>query len=201
MQIEIEAKFTDVNPNKIREKLKNLGGKLVFPERLMKRKVFDFKDKNLYNNGAWMRVRDEGGGKITMSYKCLRERTLHGTNEITIEINNFDSACDILKAIGLINKSYQETKREIWELNGVEVTIDTWPWIPTFVEIEADDEEKVKSAASNLGFDWQQAMFGSVENVYQMHFDATEKEIDSWESITFVPIPDWLESKRKKLND
>lgn len=99
MQIEIEAKFTDVNPNEIREKLKSLGGKLVFPERLMKRRVFDFQDENLYNNGAWVRVRDEGDGKIAMSYKCLRERTLHGTDEITIEVNNFDSACDILKSI------------------------------------------------------------------------------------------------------
>jgi len=32
--------------------------------------------------------------------------------------------------------SYQETRREKWMLDDAEVTIDTWPWIPTFIEIE-----------------------------------------------------------------
>ena len=94
-------------------------------------------------------------------------------------------------------KSYQETKREKWKLNGVEITIDTWPWIPTFVEVEAADEASVKKAVELLGLDWSQTMHGSVENIYQMHYDFSDEEIDKWESITFIPEPEWLLVKKK----
>jgi adenylate cyclase class 2 len=82
-------------------------------------------------------------------------------------------------------------------LNGVEVTIDTWPWIPTFVELEASSEEKLMGAAKELELNWQQVIHGSVETAYQANYDVTEEEIDGWESITFIPVPDWLEIKRK----
>src|SRR3989344_5617999 len=54
-------------------------------------------------------------------------------------------------------KSYQETKREKWTMGNSEITIDTWPWIPTFLEIESPTEEEVKSIAKKLGFDWKDA--------------------------------------------
>ncbi|MBP6943247.1 MAG: hypothetical protein KBB55_04375, partial [Candidatus Buchananbacteria bacterium] len=94
-------------------------------------------------------------------------------------------------------KAYQETKREKWLLGDVEVTIDTWPWVPTFVELEGPTEEEVKAAAQKLGLDWNQVMHGSVETIYQMHYDFTEAEIDHWDSITFIPEPEWLVAKKK----
>ena len=41
-------------------------------------------------------------------------------------------------------------------------------------------------------------MHGSVETVYQRHFDVTEEEVDKWKSIIFIDIPNWLEKKRKQ---
>ncbi|MDP3800167.1 MAG: class IV adenylate cyclase [bacterium] len=197
MQTEIEAKFLDINPASIREKLKNIGAKLIYPERLMTRKVFDFSDHKLEKDGAWIRVRNEGD-KITLSYKRLIDRSLHGTKEITVIVDSFDQTCNFLLALGFVQDSFQETKREKWELEDCEITIDTWPWIPTFIELEAPTEEKIKNLAGKLSLDWEQAMHGSVETAYQKYFDVTEKEIDGWEKITFEPVPDWLEIKRKK---
>jgi adenylate cyclase class 2 len=94
--------------------------------------------------------------------------------------------------------SYQETKRETWKLEDCEVTIDTWPWIPTFLEIEGGSESSVRKTASILGLDWSQAVHGSVENIYMSHYDVTEEEVDDWPDITFVPVPEWLEKKRRK---
>ncbi len=165
----------------------------------MKRNVFDYPDERLEKEGAWVRVRDEGDNKITLSYKRLVNRTLQGTKEITLDVSSFDTMCNFLLAIGLKQDAYQETKREKWEFEGSEITIDTWPWIPTFVEIESPTEDKLKDIAKSLGFDWSQAMHGSVETVYQKYYDVTEQEIDGWESITFVPVPDWLEIKKKKI--
>ena len=133
-----------------------------------------------------------------MSYKRLEDRTLHGTKEITFDISDFDAGCDFLIASGFDMKSYQETKREKWIYKKSEITIDTWPWIPTFVEIESETEEEIKQVAKEIGFDWKDALHGSVENAYQHVYDVSEDEIDGWESITFSPIPDWLEIRKKK---
>jgi adenylate cyclase class 2 len=193
METEIEAKFLDIDPKGIRGKLKELGAQLIYPEVLMKRKVFDHPTNK---QGDWLRVRDEGD-KITMSYKKVVDRTVHGTKEISIEVSDFDDACAILAATQLRLASYQETRREKWMLDGAEVTIDTWPWIPTFVEIEASSEEALRSAAAKLSLDWGSALYGSVEPAYQKYYKVTEKEIDSWPEIVFGSAPDWLEKKRK----
>ena len=197
METELEAKFLDIDPDSLRKSLKESGAKLAHPERLMKRKAFDFPDERLEKEGGWIRVRDEGD-KITLSYKRLVDRTIHGTKEITVEVSDFEKTCNILIAAGLQADAYQETKREKWELEGSEITIDTWPWIPTFVEIEAGSEDKLKEVVKKIGLDWKNAMHGSVETAYQKYFDVTEQEVDSWENITFTPVPEWLEVKRRK---
>jgi len=197
MKTEIEAKFLKVNVEEIRQKLQKIGAVMEYPERLMKRKIFDYPDTRLLKIGAWIRVRDEGEGKITLSYKQLQDRSLHGTKEITMDVSDFETACNFLQATGLDSKSYQETKREKWKLGESEITIDTWPWIPTFVEVESETEEEIHKVSELLGFDWSTALHGSVETAYQDLFDVTEDEIDHWEQITFTPVPDWLEIRRK----
>jgi adenylate cyclase class 2 len=198
MQTEIEAKFLGINADDLRSKLKAISAVMKYPERLMKRKVFDYPDNKLRKDGAWIRVRDEGENKITLSYKKLIDRTLHGTKEITLDVSNFEAMCSFLQACGFDNKSYQETKREKWIFKKTEITIDTWPWIPTFVEIESENEEEIREVSNLLGFDWNKALHGSVETAYQDLYNVTEEEIDGWEEITFIPVPDWLEIKRKQ---
>src|SRR3989344_2502625 len=188
MQTEIEAKFLGIKPENTRTILQKLGGKLVHPEHLMKRRVFDFPDKTLQKTGAWVRVRDEGE-KVTLSLKQLINRTLHGTKELTIEVSDFETTCDFLARLGLRSHAYQETKRETWTLEDCEITIDTWPWIPTFLELEAPSEEKIKNLAEKLNLKWKDALHGSVETAYQAYYDVTEKEVVGWEKIIFEPIP------------
>lgn len=196
METEIEAKFPDVDSDLLRLRLEEIGAKLVHPEILMRRHVFDYSDRRLEKIGGWVRVRQESG-KITMSYKQLNDRTLHGTKEITVVVDDYEKACDFLTSIGLQQKAYQETKREAWLYKDVEVTIDTWPWVPSFVELEGPSEELVREVAADLNLDWNDSMHGSVETVYQMHYDFTEAEIDHWQEIKFCPEPDWLLAKKK----
>lgn len=196
MKTEIEAKFLKIETDKLRVRLKTLGAKLMYPEREMKRKTFDYADERLRKIGAWVRVRDEGEGKITLSYQRLEDRTLHGTKEITVDVSDFEATCNIRLACGFVQKSYQETKREKWLYKKSEITIDTWPWIPAFVEIESETEAEIKSTALELGFDWSLALHGSVENAYQAYYNVTDDEVDSWETITFTPVPEWLDIKR-----
>jgi adenylate cyclase class 2 len=69
MKIEYEATFSNVDKDKIRSKLSEVGAKLERPEFLQKRSVFHLPEGN-HLIGGWMRVRDEGD-KITMSVKVV----------------------------------------------------------------------------------------------------------------------------------
>ncbi|MFA4936737.1 MAG: CYTH domain-containing protein [Patescibacteria group bacterium] len=197
METEIEAKFLDVDPNQLRQLLKKLGAKLIHKERLMRRQTFDLLDLLLKNKGGWVRVRDEGD-KITLSYKQEKDRTLYGIRELTVEVSDFDLTCELLETIGLVKKGYQETKRETWILDECEVTIDTWPWIPTTVEVEGSTEKLVRQVSGKLALDWSHVLHGSVSIAYQKYFKVTDDEINEYPTITFGPVPDWLEKKRIK---
>jgi adenylate cyclase class 2 len=178
MKPEIEAKFLNVDHDALREKLQKIGAELVTPMRLMKRKNFDYPDNRLFSIGGWVRVRDEGNGKITMSYKQLNDRSLEGTHEVQLTIDSFDSAESFLDAIGLESKSYQETKRESWRLKDFEIELDEWPWSKPYIEIEGPDEASLKELAEQLNLNWDVVCHGSVEIVYQAEYDVSDEVID-----------------------
>ena len=192
--IEIEAKFL-VGHEETREKLKKLGGVLVKPMREMTRQCLDIPGRA--GDGSWLRVRDEGDGEVTMSYKQQGERTISGTSEICLRVDNLENALLFLKECGMVVKSLQQTRRESWELFGASIDLDEWPWIPSFIEIEAEDEETVRRVAEELGLDMANAIYGSVEPIYMKYYDVSEEDIDGWEEILLGPVPEWLEIKRR----
>ncbi|MGF7229465.1 MAG: class IV adenylate cyclase [Candidatus Saccharibacteria bacterium] len=197
MQTEIEAKFLNIDHDAMRAKLTSLGAYLERSDRLMRRQNYDFPDKRLNALHAWARLRDEGD-KITLTYKQLQDRGLHGTKEVNIIVDSFEQADKLLQALGLSVHTYQETRRESWTLNGVQIELDQWPWIKPFLEIEGPTENSVRLTAKLLGLDWDVAVHGSVEIAYQAEYDVTEAEIDAWPEILFTPVPDDLEKKRRK---
>ena len=198
MQTEIEAKWLSINPAAMRQTLLEAGASLTAPERLMIRRNFDYPDMRLEKVGGWVRVRNEGD-KVTLSYKQLNDRTVQGTKEINVVVDDFDITCSFIEAIGLKQTSIQETRRESWKLGDTEIEIDTWPWIPTFIEIEAKSENELFHVAEKLRLSRGEALHGSVEVAYQAVYDVSEAEIDGWEEIRFIETPDWLLEKAKKL--
>lgn len=197
MKPEIEAKFLDVDHEALRAKLKELGAERVQPLRLTKRKNYDFSDGRLSEIGGWVRLRDEGD-KITLSYKQLNDRTLHGTHEVSVVVSDFASADALLQTIGLQARTYQETKRESWRLGKFEIELDEWPWVKPFVEIEGPDEAGLKELAAKLGLTWDKACHGSAEIVYRAQYDLTDEEFNGIPVVTFDgPVPAWLEQRRR----
>ncbi len=196
MKPEIEVKFLKVDHDVLRARLAALGAECMHPMRLMRRKTFDFPDSRLsQTKNGWARIRDEGN-QVTMSYKQLNDRTLHGTHEVNLIVDNFENAEAFLLELGLVVKSYQETKRESWRLDDFEIELDVWPWAAPYIEIEGPDEQSLKHLAEQLGLDWAAACHGSVEIVYQAEYDVTDEEIDDISHMTFEePTPEWLQQK------
>jgi adenylate cyclase class 2 len=194
MKNEIEAQFLDINKNEVRAKLEEIGATLVKPEVKMKRVVF------YTGEHSFARVRDEGG-KIVMTYKDVSDdHSILGTKEVNIEVNNYDDAILFLKGCGLKTKAHQETKREIWNYNNVEICIDTWPWIPTFIEIEGPTEESVWETAEKLGFNKTQAKFGSVDTTYQHYYgvDPDVVNLHTPEILFDMEPPEWVNKGLRK---
>ena len=183
MNIEYEATFLNVNKDKIRKRLKKAGAKLIRPEFLQKRVPFHLpKDKR--SKDAWLRVRDEGD-KITLSLKVVDGKKIENQKEICLEVNDFNKAVKLLELIGCKKKSYQETKRELWELDNVEITIDEWPFLEPFVEVEGTSEEAVRDVSERIGFDYDKALFCAVGKLYMMKYGIHPDQINMADRIVF----------------
>lgn len=164
MQNEYEAKFLNINTAKIKKLLVSLGAKLTKPKKLLKRVIFE--NEIVKSQHSWIRLRDEGD-VVTLTLKQVTDTsTIQGTKELEISINDFNKADQFLEAIGLERKRYQENYREEWQLNNIKFDFDTWPDMPTFLEIEGLDEESVKLAAKKLNLDYKKARFGSIDSLY-----------------------------------
>jgi adenylate cyclase, class 2 len=186
MNIEYEATFTQINKDAIRQKLQDLGAVLIKPEILMKRDVYQ---PPIEIKEGWLRVRDEGD-KITMALKQMTGTNITDQKEIEFEVSDYKNACHLLEEIGCHSKSYQETLREIWQLDDIEFSIDTWPGLQPFIEIEGQNEEKVRAMAEKLGFDWQDAIFFSTDEIYERELGIPREIINNQTpQITFENPP------------
>lgn len=187
MNLEIEATFVEVNKADLRQKLKAAGAELLASERLMRRVVFDT------GANSFARVRDEGDGHTIMTYKRHNHDSLTGTEEINVEVDNYENAVAFLQACGLRVKAVQDSYRESWRLGQAEIDIDTWPWLPSYVELEGETAEAVKQLAAQLGFKMEDAIYGSVDNIFVLYYDVTQDYINSnLPEIKFVPAPSEL---------
>lgn len=176
MNTEFEAKFIEVDKIKVRATLKKLGARLLRPEFFQKRIAFHLPKKSVKK--GYIRVRDEGD-KITMSLKFVVGKKIEDQKEIQINVDNFENAVEFLKSIGCTPKAFQETKRELWNLDGVDITIDEWPFLEPFVEIEGRSERAVKFVSQKLGFDYKEAVFGAVDALYNQKYSVPKDVINN----------------------
>lgn len=170
---EIEIKFLNINIPELEQKLLALGA-VKAGEFHYRRIVFDYPDFRLDQQGAWLRLRDEGD-KITLTFKQRLGKDLtslsgdDGMYEKETVVADFDATREILLKTGLIEKMYQENKRTRYLLNGTECDIDTWPLLEPYLEIEGGDWESVYAVAGQLGFKKEDAKIFSANQIYRLH--------------------------------
>lgn len=162
---------------RLEKKLKKAGAKLIKAEFLQKRVVFNL-PRGHEIPGGWIRIRDEGD-KITMSLKIIDGKKMENQKETLFKISSFKKGEFFLKKIGCQKKAYQESKRELWLLDKAEVTIDEWPFLEPFVEIEGKSKKQVKKVAQKLGFDFSKALFCSVDALYGKKYNLAKEIINN----------------------
>lgn len=166
IQTEFEAKFYPVNKEEYHRKLLSVGAKLLVPERKMRRIVADKRNNPILLDG-YVRVRDEGN-LVRLSIKQMANETgkMSDQKEIDVIVSDYDKTVRIIEALGIKFVRYQETLRETWEYKGAEVTIDTWPGLEPFSEVESHSEEEVKKLALELGLNWEKRIITPTPEIY-----------------------------------
>lgn len=147
MPIEHEAKILDIDPDATERLILDKGGQKL-GDRFMRRYVYDITPGD---QSKWIRLRDTGD-EITLTVKQITSDAIDGTHEIEVGVDDFAATNALLGVMGFTAKSYQETKRTSFILDGAQVEIDTWPQIPPYMEIEAGSKDEVIRVAGLLGY-------------------------------------------------
>ena len=172
MHIEFEERVLEVDTEKMISKLEELGAQKV-GEWFQKRYVYDF---NPARDSEWIRLRTNGE-EVTLAYKNVTKNTIDGTKELEVIVSDFEETNELLNVLGYMAKGYQENKRIRYMLNGVEIDIDSWPLIPTYMEIEAESKEKVKEIEKLLEIDESKITALNCEDIYKEIYNINVSDI------------------------
>lgn len=171
MKTEIEVKFADIDIDEIRKRLQAVGAVCEQPMRLMKRALIE--ESHHQAEHSFIRVRDEGD-KITLTFKRRADAAaskIDSVKELEVEVSDFDKTVEIFSEAGWKYKTFQESKRETWKLDGVEIVIDEWPWLKPYLEIEGETEAELKEAAKKIGLDWKKVIMGHIDALYERQYE------------------------------
>lgn len=170
MGLEFETQILDINKDETIERLRKLGAEET-PEAFQKRWIFDIECLNAKNPGLgkWVRLR-QNNGRNMLTYKNRFGTGISETEEIEVEVGDFDKTAEIFsKLSGFIGKFYQENKRHLFKYDGIEFSIDSWPMIPTFLEIESNSEEKVRQGLKLLDLEGKDAGHIGILSIYKKY--------------------------------
>lgn len=183
---EIEVVFLDVNKEELENKLTALGAKKM-KDIFYRHSSFDYPDYRLDNDNSWIRLRDEED-KVILAYKKRLGVTSQdgstndeGMEEIEIVVDSYEEAKLFLKKIGMIEKHEAEKKRTRWVKDNLTFDIDTWPGIPTFLEIETDSWEEIDRAITLLGLEAKDRKICSVNQIYRLY----GMDVNDYQNISF----------------
>ncbi|MDD3341748.1 MAG: class IV adenylate cyclase [Bacilli bacterium] len=177
MHIEYEVRVLDIEIEEMRKKLEALGAKKI-GSHFQKRYVYDMSNEE---KGKFMRLRTNGD-KTTLTVKHrYDDAKIGGVTELETEVGDFARMHQILEDIGYKETNYQENKRETYHLEEVEIDIDTWPLIPTYMEIEGKSEEVVQKYIEILGVKDHALTTESIPNVYKKY----DINLDDHQNLTF----------------
>jgi predicted adenylyl cyclase CyaB len=196
MATEIEARFLEVDVPAIVRRLHELGAE-DRGETLLKETIYYDQDLAWQRSGRTLvRVRESQEG-IAVSYKNTTSDTVVGTEEHEFTVDDPRAVEDFLAHIGLVAYRRQEKRRHAFRLNGVHVDLDSWPRVPTYVEIEGPTETAVQGTAAALGLDWAKAVFGNAGLTIEQYYHLPARRL-RWFTFDRVEVAEPMDNSRAK---
>lgn len=177
MDTEFEIKVLDINVEVAKQTLESLGFKAQ-PTITFRRYVYDVSEQPK----MWLRLRTDGV-KTTLTLKKFESDTIDGMKELEFKLDDFDTANKLVTELGFTNCKYQENRRTnyVSEAYDAEISIDEWPKIPTYLEIEAKSEAIVQELLAKLNTDKLPTTSQPTDAVYKKY----DLDINSYPSLSF----------------
>jgi adenylate cyclase class 2 len=187
MTKEYEAKFLNIDVDSIKNKLRENGAKKIHDPLKFYRLIFK-RCEEKGDNPGFVRVRNEGN-KITMTTKIFNDKKFPEECEVSIN-ESFEKGCEFLRAIGIEEKSSQETIREKWSHDlAHEITFDIVPGLPIYMEIDCTSEANLNKFVSLLELDKTNMKYGSFDKTYTEYYDIpSDNIIHKTPSLTFKDV-------------
>lgn len=148
---EIETKILEVDVASIREKILALGAKPTGSGRLFV-DWYKMPHHEKRNEPWYLRIRNtyDGGYELTWKPKEETKDGIRTVREIHFHLTDHEKMRELLDVFGLVSYAHQERDRESFQYGAVRFDIDTFPGIPSFLEIEAPSQEEVASMIHKL---------------------------------------------------
>jgi len=202
MSREYEYQFIDIDLQKIRKLIRDNGGKQIYGKTLMSIIVYNHPNKTLQSD-SYIRVRNEGN-KITFTVKTkLKDKfPIEHEVEMSNDPKNIEEMDHMLNFLGCTLKYKVEKLREKWIIaDAKEIVFDSYPALPTYMEIEAETEEKLNKVTKLLNLDPNKRHNGS--GFYEHYYGIDmRKQISTDIPLTFKTVNKKfgkLITKNKKL--
>lgn len=164
MKTEIEARLLNVDAKNFIEKLESVGAKFV-GDWLQIRHCYDFKP---VDENRWIRLRTNGK-ETTITIKEVGSAKIDGTKELEFPVPSFEMGDEFLNTLGFFARTKQENRRIQYILDGVEIDVDFWPQLPTYVEFEAESEQAIKDVCYKLGINYSKLTTIDNDSLYKQN--------------------------------
>jgi len=169
MTKETEVRFLEINKNELITSALQLGAE-DFGEQVLEEVIFNWNTSGVRDR-RFIRIRKKGD-EVTMTYKEHALNPEDGAEEIDVKIDDLERGVEFLEKLGYPPFRRQQKKRHALRLEKVFLDIDTWPKIPTYVELEGPTMESLQDAAVKLNLDWSKVVYQDaravIENVYHI---------------------------------
>jgi adenylate cyclase, class 2 len=169
-EAEIEAKFYLHHLADMRQKLLELGARLLASRSLEKNFRFDTPDRSLSRTGSVLRLRQDR--MVHLTYKAPGA-SADIRREIELEVDDLNAARAFLEALGFERVFYYEKYREVFTLEPVQVMLDELPF-GCFLEIEGESLSEIMQAARQLALDWDRR----IPHSYPALFERLRRSLD-----------------------
>lgn len=195
--LEHEAKILGINEEEVKSKLETLGAQKILddityiegydfdksanfdilgvPERFSEiaQHINNLKDSSdMFSQGAYLRLRQEGDKfELIFKQKVKGDGGVKSEIEISVPIqeDEWEVVAQMLSNMGLKRIVLQEKKRTSYKYSPYRYDIDTWPGVPTYLEVEAPSPQGVLEAIALLGFAQKDAVSMSAAEVFEMY--------------------------------
>lgn len=143
-------------------------------EFLQRRFVYDF---NPVIPNKWICLRTTGE-KTTLTIKEIKDRNaIVEAEALEVKVDDFDVTNEILNQLGFIARNYQENYRKVFILDNTEISIDSWPLIPVYAEVEGKSDRDVINTLNKLGYGLNDVTALDIEFIYEKIYGIDMKRI------------------------